>query len=201
MTLKTDVIQAADARILQERARVDDYIITTNLTLIAGFAAILTLSKKPVGVAAYLPAVALVLLILSLLSFLWHKFRHPIRLRQLEVRRAEISYEFADKIVDFLETFVQPNPEIVKAIAKAQVDPKTRETSPYYNRARDVIVAHLRNAEQEISTAHKAAMMKPLPERGSRLLYFADVTARRLRYPSIALAVLLFLVAVMKYLF
>jgi hypothetical protein len=196
MNLREETARRAEAHIHRERAKVDDIITTANFTFIAAFVVILTLGAKPTGRAAFLPAGALSLLVVSLFAFLWHRYRHPIRLRQYEIRKAEITYEYSGKIADFMETFVRTNPVISEAIARAKVDAAGKTDSLLYQQTRDVIVAHLKNLSRDEGSAHAEAMMKPLRERGSRILHMVDVVARRLRYPAFGLGVVLLLLAV-----
>lgn len=186
-----------------ERDEVDNYIITTCITLIAAFIIILSINKPDDLYIVYSYLSSLFFLILSFLFFLWHKLRYPIRKKLFERAQKVAISNISAEIAGFIEEYFYPATKN-KAIELArETDPqnynenlKKKFIEEHSDKARPIIETYIEKLNFKLKEKSKEIFKKPLKENFSNLKHFLDLTAMKSRYHLFLLAILFFFLSI-----
>ncbi len=110
-----------------ERIAVDNYIITTCITLLGAFIIFFSIKKPENLYIAYSSIISICSIIISLLASLWHKSRYPKRLAYFEKKSSDLIRDISGDIADFAENILIPfsKPQIEEDI-KSNLPSKKR---------------------------------------------------------------------------
>jgi len=91
-----------------QKDKTDNYLLTTNIAIIAGYLFVFTMAPKTERLLKVLLLVAFILFTFSLISFIWFFPRYPRRERILEELRKKTVKKFTNRIAKFVEDIVEP---------------------------------------------------------------------------------------------
>lgn len=182
-----------------EREKVDNYIITSCITLIGAFIIILSIKKPTEAYISYSYLISLLFLIISLLFSLWHKFRFPVRQQMFEQEKDRLISNISSEIADFAEEFVLPAaqmkfnqarlkyPDLSEdEIKKKSIDEEAK------GKTKKVIVTHLEKLNYQMKEKSDEIFRKPLNERYSKLKFRIDILSKTFRYWAFGIAIIFF---------
>jgi hypothetical protein len=93
----------------KEKQVVDNYIITTCITLLAAYFIVLTLSEPMAVLLKISITISMGSLIITLFECLWHKLRSGLRISYFNRQKEEILNKLADAIENSVENYLDPH--------------------------------------------------------------------------------------------
>jgi len=186
----------------QERDKVDNYIITANITLIAAFMVIVTIKEVDAKYLNYTYLSSFGGLTLSLLCSLWHKYRFPKRKLALEKESREIVHNVSGELATFLENILIPfkahkvkeiksqNPNITPAQIEKAVKKEIEQN------AGGTIKTYLEKFQYDLDIKKKEILSKPLDENGAILKHLIDRFTQSFRYIGFVVGILFFFISI-----
>jgi hypothetical protein len=189
-TLESQVRRKSAERIGRSREKVDDYVITASITIIAAFVVLLSVREASGSrIGAVLGAVSITSLTLGLLAALWHRYRAPMRQARFELLEAERIGKASGDILEFWNM-------LGKLLGKQGTPGPVVLPADVEDHARKTIGAHLQVMGADLSAIRRTVLSTPLPERHGRLNHSLDVLAERVRYPAFLAGMITFLCAI-----
>lgn len=186
-----------------EREKVDNYLITACITLIAAFIVILSIKKPNQPYISYTYLISLFFLITCLLFSLWHKFRFPIRQERFERIKDKILNEISGEIADFANEFALPasqlrlnklkeeNPTLNEVeLKKKVIDGDSTE------KTKKVIITYIEKLNYQLKEKSNEIFQKPLKEKNSKLKFRLDMLSKSFRYWAFGIGILFFFVSI-----
>jgi len=189
-------------RIETEQDKVDSYIITACITLIAAFAIIISIKKPSDEYLSYSYLIALLALTISLLASLWHKFRFPKRQELYKKEFDKVLRKISGEIADFGENILIPlkQTKLIEAQAREknmsliELTKKVNEDNDKH--AKNVIKTYLEKLNFESKEKSREIFKKPLNEKNSYIKHQIDRIAQGLRYFSFTVGLIFFFVSI-----
>lgn len=189
--------------IKQERDKVDGYIITANITVIAAFIIILSIKKPEIIYISYASIASLFGLIASLLFSLWHKYRLPKRQLLFEQEKEKLISDMGGDIADFAETFVLPTSilKVKEQISSGQIVTKEEIKGIVANekdkdKIKKVIVTHLEKLNFQLRDSHEKIFNKPLNEKNAKTKFYIDKASKSFRHGLFVVGIIFFFLAI-----
>lgn len=186
-----------------EREKVDNYLITACITLIAAFIVIISIKKPSQIYISYAYLISLFFLITCLLFSLWHKFRFPIRQEKFEREREKLVSDISEEIVDFAEEFVLPASQLkVNKLKAEQPDLSHEELKKRVlegdskNKTKRVIITQLEKLNYQLKEKSEEIFQKPLNEKSSKLKFRLDMLSKSYRYWAFGVGILFFFLSI-----
>lgn len=186
-----------------EREKVDNYLITACITLIAAFIVILSIKKPAETYISYTYLISLFFLIICLLFSLWHKFRFPLRQEKFEKAKKKLVRDISGEIAEFAEEFALPasqlrlnklkeeNPEVDdKELKKRAVSADSTE------KTKKIIITHLEKLNYQMKEKSDEIFQKPMNEKNSKLKFWLDMLSKTFRYWTFGIGILFFFVSI-----
>lgn len=185
-----------DINIKKERDQVDNYIITTNITIIAAFVILLSIDKPQNIYINSASGVSLFFLVISLLCFFWHKYRFPVKQTMFAEEEKRIIGNISGNIADFAENFLIP-----KSISTLKKDgisenSKNEEIKKDLSNGKKVIVTHLEFLSSMLESNYNKCFNKPLKEKNAKVKFYLDRFCILYRYKIFTLGIFSFIVAI-----
>ncbi len=157
-----------------EQDKVDNYLITACITLIASFTIIMSIKKPGSSLASYTYLVSLLFLITSLLTLLWHKFRFPKRRALFNIEQKYIIQDASTNIETHMEKIISPSYDISEEL-----------------RTKSIIV-HIENMLYKIKEKYDETYLKPLMEPHSKFKHLLDRFSKSARYKTFTVGIVFF---------
>ncbi|WP_420552248.1 hypothetical protein [Tenacibaculum aiptasiae] len=190
-------------RIELEREKVDNYLITACITLIAAFIVILSIKKPSENYISYTYLISLLFLITCLLFSLWHKFRFPIRQEKYERIKDKILTDISGEIADFAEEFVLPASQLrlnkLKAENPTMNDDELKKRvveGDSKEKTKKVITTYIEKLNYQLKEKSNEIFQKPLEEKNSKLKFRLDMVSKSFRYWAFGIGILFFFVSI-----
>ena len=197
------------------KSSVDNYIITTCITLITAFVIMLTIetpANKPLSVSVIL---SMLCLILTFLGSLWHKGRWNYRTAFFKRERERIIHEFANDVTKFAHNFWEPRLRL-KFFQYLPVDsegsePKSKEKSiesvlddlsrqvieENTDKYEETTKVYITNFLTMLQSVRIKAFHAPLNEKYAKLKYYADILSHKTRYYLFVIGIIFFFISVL----
>jgi hypothetical protein len=186
-----------------EREKVDNYLISACITLIAAFIIILSIKKPSQNYISYTYLISLFFLIICLLFSLWHKFRFPIRQEKFEKVKDKIMTDISGEIAEFAEEFVLPASQL--RLNKLTVEnPNMNEDElkkmalegNSKNSSKKVIITYIEKLNYQLKEKSNEIFEKPLKEKNSKIKFRLDMLSKSFRYWAFGIGILFFFVSI-----
>lgn len=185
-----------------EKDKADNYMITACITLIASFAVINSIKQPSDKYISYSYISCLSFLVLSLLFFLWYKFRYPKRKQLYEMEMKKVLNDISGEIANFGEKILIPLKQRQLEEAK-QLDKTTpiaklaenvnKENDVY---AKDIITTYLEKINYKSNEKKEEFFNKPLNEKHAFIKNLIDKLSFSLRYTTFTFGILFFLLSI-----
>lgn len=186
----------------QERDKVDNYIITANITLIAAFMVIITIKEIDDQYLNYAYLTSFSGLTLSLLCSLWHKYRFPKRRLALEKESHEIIHNVSGELATFMENILTPyKAQKIKEIKANQPNITPSELDKLVKKELDVnaggtIRTYLEKFQYDLDLKKKEILSKPMNESLPIAKHFIDRFTQSFRYIGFIVGILFFFISI-----
>ena len=197
------------------KINVDNYIITTCITLIAAFVIMLTIKTPANKLLSISVILSMLCLILTFLESLWHKVRWNYRTSFFKKERERIIREFANNVTKFAINFWEPRVRL-KFLQYPPVDlegnePKSKEKSSeslFDDLSREVMEENTDQYEEKtkiyitnflttLQSVRIKAFHAPLNEKYAKLKYYADILSFKTRYYLFVIGIIFFFISVL----
>ncbi|GAG53593.1 unnamed protein product [marine sediment metagenome] len=209
----------------KEAQNVDNYIITTCISLLAAFAVLINIKKPENIFVSYSIIISSFCLLLTLLESLWYKVRFPFKNSLLNKKRSNIIHNYSVKIANFTEKHfdslvkmklienlpseIKSNSnysKIVDKLIKSDIldysgNGKGRKVSEYLGKEglsefNDVIKSYTQNLSLEIKNVYHEIFNKPLNEKLSKIKFYLDLLSQHTRHYFFILGTVFFLIVI-----
>lgn len=187
----------------KERDKVDDYIITANIALIAAFIILLSIENNKNVYASAASAFSLFGIITSLLLSLWHKWRFPHRKHLFEIEKAKLIQNISQEMADFTTTFILPiyiqhtfkNGN--QQLPQEKIDfKKAYDEAIDKEKTKQIFTTQLEKLNYQLKEAREKYFDKPLQERNARVKFALDKSAGFGRNKFFILGLFFFLISI-----
>ena len=182
--------------------KVDDYIIYACITI---FAAILILPSENIrysNISSILYITSLILLFISFLFSLWHRFRNTKRKFLYNLENERIMSNSAAEMADFMEDYYQPrlsfemnniqnnNPDLKRdELFKKAVESKRDSAEKH-------LIIHLENMNYKMKESYNKIFNKPLDEKFGKVFFLIDRFSRKSRYVLFGLGTVSYIISI-----
>lgn len=185
------------------QSSVEDYILKSNVALLVGLGAVITINKKPDNyLFTYFIIAAFFFLLVSIFEILWLKTRNPLRNHIYKHKADQVISKFSEKLANVVEKIITP---YVKSEVKKrhsitpQVDKmKILESvqDEYEDTLKDIMSNYLANMQREMQQARIEAYKKPLKEKWAKTKNVMDKISTKTRIMFFVLGSVCFFVAI-----
>lgn len=201
--------------LILEKDKVDSYLITTNITLLAAFFVIISIDSKALQTNT-LTIIALIVsvtgLALSLVFSLWHKYRIALRKIVFDDLKEKAFNKF-EKQLEAIETnaakkvqliaykyFLEKKSEkITKEELKKGLEKRFEDERRNEDKTPNPInMAIAENAANNFSQIYTKAFNRPLDEKLAKIKFCMDYTSKRLRYSTFTVGLLAFITSIIS---
>ena len=132
--------------------KVDNYLITINIALIAGYLAVFSMPPQIAEILKWLLLAAFLLYTLSLLLLIWFFVRYPKRAKVFEELKEKTVTKFSDRIAHFIEDIATPYSVLQARLETREKYEKrfqTVENKKDYKKLRNEIETELEELKQQ----------------------------------------------------
>jgi len=200
-----------ERKVIKEKEKIDNFLITASITLLAGFSTIMSIKESSSNYSSYFAAVSIFCFALTLFFTLWHRLRKAVHDAMFQKRKNEwaesvkkdigalldVHGKALKRILETYKKFLTIEPQIKKDLKEIMTDEINKTSEDY----RPLILPIAESASLKLEKIFFQIYKTPLKERDSKIKFVIDYLSDSTRYYVFIIGLITFFITLFFNLF